>query len=109
MRWSAGGPSVGRGPFLRMNPLQLIRMARHLPNFIKLVWRLFTDKRVSILPRGLLVLAVVYFVVPLDFDWLIPLGYVDDLLIAYLASKAFIRLCPKWVVQEHVRRIDAGG
>ncbi|MFQ5808865.1 MAG: YkvA family protein [Armatimonadota bacterium] len=99
----------GAGPLLRMNPLQLMRMARHLPNFIKLVWRLFTDKRVGILPRIVPVLAVVYFVFPLDFDWLIPLGYVDDILIAYLASKAFIWLCPKWVVQEHVRRIDAGG
>lgn len=107
MRWSR--PGTGWGPYARMNPFQVIRLVRHLPNFLKLVWRLFIDRRVGILPRLVLVAAVAYFVVPLDFDWLVPLGYMDDLIVAYLAARAFIALCPKWVVQEHVRRIDAGG
>jgi len=116
MRWSWPGMGAGRGSFVRMGPFQLIRLARHLPNFIKLVWRLFIDRRVGMLPRAVLVLAATawaaYFVWPIDLlpDWFPPvLGIVDDVLIGYLAAKAFIALCPKWVVQEHVRRIDAGG
>lgn len=112
MRWSWPGAGAGRGPFVRMNPFQVIRLARHLPNFFKLVWRLFKDRRVGIVPRVVLLVAVAYIVSPID---LLPggiaplLGSVDDILVGYLGARGFMALCPKWVVQEHVRRIDAGG
>jgi len=38
----------------------------HLPNFARLYWRLFRDRRVPILPKALLVLTLVYVVSPLD-------------------------------------------
>ncbi len=95
------------------NPGQMstLRMLMHLPNFIKLYVRLFQDKRVSRLPKALLVLAVVYFLFPLDaiFDLALPLGYLDDGAVMIAALWAFIRLCPKRIVEEHVEIIDRGG
>lgn len=90
-----------------MNTLRLIA---HLPNFIKLYWRLFTDKRVSWLPKAVVVAGLVYFIVPFDFDMVLPpLGYVDDAAVLGGALWAFIKLCPKRIVQEHVEIIDQGG
>ena len=112
MRWSFPGAAGARSPYPRMNPFQVIRLVRHLPNLIKLVWRLFIDRRVGILPRLILLLAVAYIVSPID---LLPgaiapiIGGADDLIVGYLGARGFIALCPKWVVNEHVRRIDAGG
>jgi uncharacterized membrane protein YkvA (DUF1232 family) len=40
-------------------------------------------------------------------DFLVGLGQVDDLLVLFLGLKLFLRLCPKAVVQEHVRAIAA--
>ena len=90
-----------------MNTLRLIA---HLPNFVKLYWRLFTDKRVSWLPKAVLVAGLLYFIVPVDFDLVLPvLGYVDDVVVAGAALWAFVKLCPKRIVQEHVEIIDQGG
>jgi len=90
-------------------PFGWLRLAYHFPNFCKLIWRLFLDRRVSVLPKALVVLAVVYFFVPLDlwFDWYPPgIGHIDDLLILGIAAKTFIRWVPREVLQEHVKRID---
>ncbi len=100
------GGSSGRGP------LAVARFILHLPNFFKLYWRLFTDRRVSLLPKILLVLGVVYLVVPSDmlFDFLPlpPLGLLDDTVVLVMAAKAFMALCPRRIVEEHVRLIDEG-
>jgi len=99
------------GP-LRASPGQMVRFLVHLPNFVKLYWRLFNDKRIPIIAKAVLVAGAVYLVVPTDalFDWIpIPLaGYLDDAVVVWLALKGFIWLCPKQVVAEHVARIDRG-
>lgn len=87
-----------------------LRFLRNLPNFARLYWRLLCDRRVSLGPKALLLLSVIYVLSPID---LIPdvvpfVGEVDDLLIIILACRLFIYLCPRAVVAEHVRRIDAG-
>jgi len=90
------------------------RILAHLPNFVKLYWRLFRDPRVGWLPKLVLVAGIAYFLVPSDLlpDFLAPLaglGLVDDAVVVYFAVKGFIRLCPRTVVEEHVHLIDQGG
>lgn len=93
------------------DPLSMVRLLIHLPNFFKLYWRLFTDRRVSLLPKALLVLGLIYLLVPTDaiFDFLVPLGLVDDTAVLIAAAKGFMALCPRRIVEEHVRLIDEGG
>ncbi len=88
-----------------------LRFLVHLPNFVKLYWRLFHDRRVSLFPKVLLVLAIIYVISPWDFlpDWNFPIiGELDDVVVLVLALRAFIPLCPRAVVDEHVRLIDEG-
>lgn len=87
------------------------RMLLHLPHFIKLYWRLFTDKRVSVIPKVILIAGVIYFVVPWDVipDFpMVGLGQLDDLGVLMLALQLFVRLAPRRIVEEHVRLIDEG-
>jgi len=81
---------------------------RHLPNFARLYWRLFCDPRVSIFPKALLVLSLLYVISPIDLipDFTPLIGEIDDLVILIFACRAFMHLCPREVVQEHVQRID---
>jgi uncharacterized membrane protein YkvA (DUF1232 family) len=93
------------------DPTKGLRFLLHLPNFVKLYWRLFYDSRVSLLPKVLLVAAIIYAISPLDFlpDWNLPIiGELDDIVVLLLALRAFIPLCPRAVVEEHVRLIDEG-
>ncbi len=92
------------------NPLAVARFILHLPNFFKLYWRLFTDRRVSLMPKIVLVLGVAYLLVPTDLlpDFLLPLGLMDDTAVLIMAAKGFMALCPREVVEEHVRLIDGG-
>jgi uncharacterized membrane protein YkvA (DUF1232 family) len=95
-------------------PLQLalrgLRFLRHLPDFVRLYWRLLRDRRVSIWPKALLVLGVLYVVSPVDLvpDFIPFVGEVDDLIVIIAACRFFMYLCPREVVREHVERIDAG-
>ena len=88
---------------------QLIRLVWHLPNFVKLYWRLFRDQRVPLRAKLVLIGAVLYLLDPFDFlpDFLFPFfGVLDDLGVLLLAARWFISLCPPDVVQERVREIS---
>ena len=80
-----------------------------MPSFAKLYWRLFRDRRVSLLPKALLVALAIYLLSPLDFvPELIPVvGTVDDLVLGAAGLWLFVRLCPPPVVRAHVTRIAA--
>ena len=95
------------------NPGQMstMKLLLHLPNFIKLYTRLMGDKRVSTVVKALPVLGLAYFLMPLDAlsDFLIPLGWVDDAAVVTGALWAFVKMCPRRVVEEHVEIIDQGG
>lgn len=101
----------GFGNLLRLGPHRLGAFLLHLPNFLRLFWRLLKDPRVGLAPKLLLLVMVVYVLMPVDFlpDFLVPLGQLDDLLVIFLGLRGFVRLCPKEVVREHVRVIAAGG
>jgi uncharacterized membrane protein YkvA (DUF1232 family) len=87
-----------------------LRFLRHLPNFVRLYWRLFWDVRVSIWPKGLLLLSFLYVLSPIDIipDAIPFFGEVDDLVVVIVVCRLFMYMCPREVVQEHVRQIDAG-
>ncbi len=84
-------------------------MLRHLPNFARLYWRLFRDRRVSILPKALLVLTLVYVVSPFDVipDFIPMIGEMDDVAVVLAGLWLFIRLCPPEVLREIVHDIAA--
>src|SRR5215813_11616265 len=79
----------------------------HLPNFARLYWRLFRDRRVSILPKALLVLALVYAISPFDVipDFIPVIGEMDDLAVLLAGLWLFVRLSPPEVVRETVHEI----
>jgi uncharacterized membrane protein YkvA (DUF1232 family) len=83
------------------------QILRHVPSFLRLYWRLFRDRRVSLLPKALLVLIAVYLFSPLDVvPELIPVvGAMDDLAVGIAGLWLFVRLCPPPVVREHVTTI----
>ena len=84
-------------------------MLLHLPNFARLYWRLFRDRRVPILPKALLVLTLVYVVSPLDVipDFIPVIGEMDDVAVVLSGLWLFIRLCPPEVVRETVHDVAA--
>jgi len=93
-----------------LGPRRLIALISHLPSFVKLFSRLVKDSRVGLRPKLVLAGVLAYLVLPTDLvpDFLPVLGQVDDLVVIFLGLKLFIRLCPKEVVQEHVRSIASG-
>ncbi len=88
---------------------RFLQVLLHLPNFARLYWRLFRDWRVPILPKALLVLALVYVVSPLDVipDFIPVIGEMDDIVVVLSGLWLFIRLCPPEVVRETVHDIAA--
>ncbi len=88
---------------------RFLQVLLHLPNFARLYWRLFRDWRVPILPKALLVLALVYVVSPLDVipDFIPVIGEMDDIVVVLSGLWLFIRLCPPEVVRETVCDIAA--
>ena len=63
----------------------------------KLIFRLMKDPRVSPLLKLLPIGSLVYFVVP---DLI--LGPLDDAVVIWLGTFAFVELCPPNVVKEHM-------
>src|SRR5215813_10863065 len=99
-------------PFLLLRRLGLSRclqLVAYLPSFLKLFSRL-GDPRVSLKSKLVLAGISAYVILPTDFlpDILLGFGQLDDLLVVYLGLKLFLRLCPRDVVQEHVKSIAAG-
>src|SRR5436190_24346723 len=88
---------------------RFLQVLLHLPNFARLYWRLFRDRRVSILPKALLVLTLVYVISPFDLipDFIPVIGEMDDLAVVLSGLWLFIRLCPPEVVRETVHDIAA--
>jgi uncharacterized membrane protein YkvA (DUF1232 family) len=88
---------------------RLLQVLLQLPNFARLYWRLFRDRRVSILPKALLVLILVYVVSPFDIipDFLPVIGEMDDVAVVLSGLWLFIRLSPPEVVREMVYDIAA--
>jgi uncharacterized membrane protein YkvA (DUF1232 family) len=85
-----------------------LQVIAHLPDFVRLYWRLFRDARVSIVAKAVLVLTLAYVIWPVDIvpDFVPLLGEVDDLGVVLSGLWLFIRLCPAEVVRDRVREIS---
>jgi uncharacterized membrane protein YkvA (DUF1232 family) len=76
---------------------------------LQLVWRLLNDARVSLFPKLIVPAAILYVLSPIDLlpDVILGLGQLDDLGIVALAIALFIEFCPRAIVAEHRRALDA--
>jgi hypothetical protein len=70
---------------------------------LKLLGRLMADGRVNPVLKLLPVGAIIYLLVPTD---LIPILPFDDAAVLWLGGSLFIEMCPRNVVDEHLRLID---
>ena len=102
---------TGRPSVLYAYGARGLQFLRHLPQFVRLYWRLMRDPRVSIWPKALLVVGVLYLLSPIDLipDALPVIGEVDDLVVLVVVCRLFMYLCPPEVVRDHVRRISTEG
>ncbi|NQW24391.1 MAG: DUF1232 domain-containing protein [SAR202 cluster bacterium] len=90
-------------------PVLFFLAPRVLPRalkFVRLVWRLTFDKRVSIFLRMLLPLAIIYIISPYDLlrDSIPIIGRFDDLIILGLALLLLTKLASPEIVDEHMGR-----
>ncbi|MCI0903899.1 MAG: DUF1232 domain-containing protein [Chloroflexi bacterium] len=93
-------------------PLLYFLAPRLLPKaikFLRLVWRLTFDKRVSIFLRAVVPLAILYALSPFDLipDRVPILGRFDDLFILGLALLILVKGAPPAIVDEHMGRVPA--
>jgi len=91
---------TGPGP-LGTGRLALVAgLIRHARLYV----RLMGDRRVRLFPKLLVAGALCYVLVPVDLvpDLLVPVaGYLDDVVVLWLALRALVRLSPPAVVAEH--------
>jgi uncharacterized membrane protein YkvA (DUF1232 family) len=76
---------------------------KELPNFLRLLGGLLTDKRVANTDKLLVAGAIAYILLPMDFipDYIPFLGEVDDVFVLVLALQRLIANAGKTVVQDH--------
>lgn len=72
-----------------------------ISNYLKLIWRLMKDNRVSLYLKTIPFISLIYLINPFD----IP-GPFDDATVLWGLTYMFIELCPKDVVEEHRQAID---
>ncbi len=71
---------------------------------IRLTVRLMQDPRTPFYLKLLVILAIVYFVMPMDLlpDYFIPgVGYIDDFVIMSWAIRLFLKRVPEYLKKEY--------
>jgi uncharacterized membrane protein YkvA (DUF1232 family) len=73
------------------------------PRLVKLVWKLARDPRVPARTKAILFIVTGYLASPIDLipDFLVGLGYADDLLVAAFALDQILNRVPEEIVREH--------
>ncbi|MBI4545154.1 MAG: DUF1232 domain-containing protein [Gemmatimonadetes bacterium] len=81
----------------------VIPLLRQLPAFLKLLYRLFRDRRVSPWDKALVAAVIAYILTPADLlpDILFPLGFVDDLYLLGLALDRLLAGAGRRVLLDH--------
>lgn len=76
---------------------------KELPNFLRLLGGLLTDRRVSTTDKLLVAGAVAYILLPMDFipDFIPFLGEVDDLFVLVLSLQRLIANAGRAVLLDH--------
>jgi uncharacterized membrane protein YkvA (DUF1232 family) len=74
-----------------------------IPNFLKLLYRLFKDARVPTAEKALLVGAIIYVISPLDLipDVIPFIGEVDDLYLVALTVIRLLNRAPDTAIRQH--------
>ena len=103
--------SENKNPYSKLKmQLFLVRILFHIPNFIKLSFRLLRDRKVPFYLKLLVYGAIAYVLSPYDLipDILIPfLGYFEDIFIGILCLIGLVKGSPPEIVEGHVKAIDA--
>jgi uncharacterized membrane protein YkvA (DUF1232 family) len=81
----------------------VVSALKELPNFVRLLGGLLTDRRVSNTDKLLVAGAIAYVLLPMDFipDFVPFIGEVDDLFVLVLALQRLIANAGKAVVLDH--------
>ena len=81
----------------------VLQTIAQLPHYARLLAGLMTDRRVSILDKGLVGLALAYLVLPLDFipDAIPFLGQVDDVWLVMTALQRLVDHAGRAVLRDH--------
>jgi uncharacterized membrane protein YkvA (DUF1232 family) len=76
---------------------------RQLPQYVRLLGGLLTDKRVSGVDKMLVVGAIAYIIMPVDFipDFIPFFGEVDDVFVLVLALQRLIQSAGRVVLLDH--------
>lgn len=84
-------------------------LARDLGHGVRAFFGILRDRQTRYLPRSVLALALLYWLLPTDLvgDGTPAVGMLDDLVVAILAAKVFIHLCPDSVVAAHAAAVRA--
>ena len=87
---------------------EVVDIIRRLPMYIRLVWALLRDGRVSAQQKLILVGIGAYLFFPIDLipDFVPVLGQLDDLAVVLLGLDLFIRSAPPDIVEEHLAKIS---
>jgi len=103
-------------PYGQYPPPRILRLIYHLPNFIKLFWRLLREPKVPTYKKALPIIAglicFAYIVFPFDVlpDPYAVVGQLDDLTVVLILMVPsiwlFVRICPKELVKEHSQQIS---
>jgi len=83
-------------------------LALSLRGKIALVWRIFRDRDVPMLPKAILPVVVAYLMFPFDVmpDDIPLAGQLDDLLVIAGGLTLFLLLTPRNVVEFHLGQLE---
>ena len=101
-RVSAGRARAAR-PAPRRMDLDLRGMVREIPHFLKLLWGLARDPRVSKTDKAIVVGAIAYAALPADLipDWIPGLGEIEDVFLVALALSRLLSHAGEEVLMDH--------
>jgi len=92
----------GRGP-RRAAKRTVLGAVRQIPSYLRLLWGLLTDERVSVLDKVLVGAAIGYVVMPFDLipDFIPFIGEVDDVYLLVIALQRLISNAGRLVLLDH--------
>ncbi len=82
-------------------------LGRYLGHGLRTFFRILRDRRTPYLARAVLAGALVYWLLPVDLieDSSLWPGFADDVLIAVIAAKGFMYLCPDALIAAHAAAV----
>lgn len=86
-----------------VNDIDLRGLVREIPHFLRLLWGLARDGRVSKADKAIVVGAIAYAALPEDLipDWIPGLGEVEDALLVALALSRLLANAPTEVIEDY--------